>query len=98
MFGHSRVDSFKLDPSEKQKDIPPLSAMDLANRNTVEKKVQYKCRVFNLTDPTDRDDFEDLMTKMCNGDDSVEYHHEQASFGRDGDYLVAFRWFEREEA
>lgn len=92
-----KIDSYGIDPSEKYNVLPPIIAMGRTSTSSdaeLNKKVVYRCRVFNIAISDERDEFEDLCTKFANGDPNYTWHGERDNFSKDGEYLVALRWYE----
>ncbi len=87
---------YKLDPKEMRNILPPLSASDLAARGLATTKYKYNCRIFDIQNDRDRQEFEELMSRFHNEDPEVAYHQEQSTFSKDGDYYVVLRWISNE--
>lgn len=87
-------------PTNKFRILPPDRASREATRGdagTVQSSLKAKCKVFNMSIDDQRDEYEDLMSRMANGDPSVQYFGEQTSFSKEGEYLIALRWFEEKK-
>ena len=90
-------DPYKLDPNELHNILPPLSASDLASKGNVEKTQKFNCRIFDIQNLEEREEFESLMTEIYSPNSKLTLNREQNTFSKDGDYFVVLRWFSEED-
>jgi hypothetical protein len=87
-------DPYHLDLDEITGILHPSEAIKRMSADAAILRVQLRCKVFNLSNDDDIEDYEKLLTEFANGM-SKEIVKQETHFNKFGEYIVALHWKER---